>query len=423
MKGFFSESTWLKIKEPLSLVPLCGKCGLEKHCNSPKMPVSGLGKKRILIVAESPGQNEDDRGIQLCGNAGNEAIRILHKVGLNMRKDCWLTNALICRPWHKNEKGNVVNRKPTNHEIDYCRPNLAKTLAELQPDIIVPMGDVALRSLIPLAWKEGEVEDVGTWVGWQIPCHKLNAWICPTYHPSFLIREDEEERRVNPVAEMLVTKHLRVVERLKGKPFPNGPPDYQSRVKITQDSDFAAEVATYMIESALIEDTALAFDYETTMLKPDSKDAAILCCSLSDGQTSIAAPWRGRFVEVMKKFFRSPIKKIAANIRFEDRWTRKQVGVIVRNWWWDTVLGAHWLDPRGGICSLKFQGFVQLGVEDYDSHVEPMKKGKGGGGNALNRMKDVDINDMLTYCGLDSLYEWIIAHMQREKLKCQPTKI
>lgn len=407
-QGFFSESVWLRNKEPLSLVPLCGKCGLDKQCNSPKMPVSGAGRRRILIVAEAPGENEDDKGIQLVGNAGNELIRILHKIGINMRKDCWLTNALICRPKDADGK----NRKPTNHEIDYCRPNLARTIQEYQPDIIVPLGEPAVRSLIPLAWKEGEVDDITTWVGWQIPCHKLNTWICPTYHPSFLLRGDDDSRDPNPVKELLVTKHLRAMETLSGKPYPEGPPDYKSKVSICHDVDrAAATVATMMAFGR-----PLAFDYETTMLKPDSDAAAILCCSVSDGNTSVAFPWRGSVIEQMKIFFRSSVPKIAANIRFEDRWTRKKVGVIVRNWFWDTVLGAHWMDPRGGICSLKFQGFVQLGVEDYDSHIDPMKKGKGGGGNALNRMKEVDINDMLLYCGLDSLYEWIIAHKQREHL-------
>jgi uracil-DNA glycosylase len=98
MAGFFSPDVWMQEKEPLPLVAHCGACGLHKTCNTPWMKVSGEGKRKILIVAEAPGQNEDDKGQALVGAAGLELAQILWGVSVNMRKDCWMTNALICRP-------------------------------------------------------------------------------------------------------------------------------------------------------------------------------------------------------------------------------------------------------------------------------------------------------------------------------------
>lgn len=407
-KGFFPNSVWSRQKEPLSLVPLCGQCGLWQHCKSGKMPVTGQGKRRILIVAEAPGKNEDDRGIQLCGNAGGELIRLLHKVGIHMRRDCWLDNALRCFPKDTDGK----NRTPTNDEIAFCRPNLSKSLFDLQPDIVIPLGETALRSLIPLIWKEGEVSDMGTWAGWQIPSQEINAWVCPTYHPSYLLHKDDDDRPPNPVAEKLVTQHLRAAEKLKGKPYPNGVPDDKSKVKLIYNAEEAAkEIRLYMAFN-----NPLAFDYETTTLKPDGPHSRILCCGISDGTTAFAFPWEGTAIEQMKIFLRSNVRKIGANIKFEDRWTRRILKIITKNWWWDVVLGAHWQDCRHGTSSVKFQSFVQLGARDYDSHVDEFKKSKGGNSNTPNRMHKLEISDLLTYCGLDALYEAKLAFIQRKGL-------
>lgn len=394
------------------MVPQCGKCGLDKTCKSPKMPVSGAGKRKILIIAEAPGSNEDDKGIQLVGEAGNHANRIFHKVGINMRKDCWLTNALICRPWGYSEDGNVVNRTPTKEEVAYCQPNLMNTLTRYKPDIIIPMGEMALRSLIPLVWKEGEVESVGTWVGWQIPCVKMNCWICPTYHPSAIMYDK------TPVTELLITKHLRAVDKLTGKPYPDGVPDYRSMVEMIYDPEKAAVAIEELMREAILPGvfgdkskiTPLAFDYETNMLKPYHSKARILCCSMSNGEYAIAYPMIGKALEMTKQFLRSDIPKIAANLPFEDQWSRKILKTIVRNWRWDTLVGAHWNDCRHGIVSVKFQSFVLLGADDYSYIIDPDKGSRGG--STENRMSKVEISDLLLYCGLDSLFEWQIAERQ-----------
>lgn len=415
MRGFFPESIWRRQREPLQMVPQCGKCGLDKTCISPKMPVSGAGRRKILIVGEGPGANEDERGLQFVGNAGNELIRILHKVGINLRKDCWITNALICRPWEYDKDGIVINRKPSKDEIGFCRPNLANTIRSLKPDIIIPLGESAVRSIMPLAWKDGEVDDVGTWVGWQIPSIKLNAWICPTYHPSFLLHEK------GPVAELLFTKHLRKIETLKGKPYPDGPPDYKKMVTCIYEADKAAIAIEEMVHDSLYdglrrreEAKPIAFDYETTCLKPEWNVAKILCCSMSNGVRTIAYPMVGTAIEATKRFIRSDIPKIAANLPFEDRWSRKKLGVCVNNWLWDTLLGAHWLDCRSGIVSVKFQSFVLLGADDYSYIIDPDKGSKGG--SKENNMSKVEISDLLLYGGLDALFEYLIAMKQMEKL-------
>ena len=80
--GFFTTSRiGLKVSE--SLVPQCGRCGLLDGCESPKMPVAGQGRKRIMVVGEAPGFNEDKQGIPFVGKAGQRLMRTLTKFAPN----------------------------------------------------------------------------------------------------------------------------------------------------------------------------------------------------------------------------------------------------------------------------------------------------------------------------------------------------
>lgn len=394
--GFFHDSTWQAQQEPQLLLPECEKCKLYRSCQSPFMKVSGHGRKKVLLVAEAPGENEDRKGTQLVGAAGMELVRILRNINVDMRRDCWLTNALICRP---TDSGGH-NREPLNPEINYCRPNLVKTLKELKPNVVIPLGKVAIKSLIPLAWKVGEVKTMGQWAGWDIPSLRLNTWICPTYHPSYLLRSKSS------AVELLMTRQLRNAFTHHNRPWDDGKFDWESRVRVVIDPTDAAK----QIESLTARNVPLAFDYETTTLKPDGPNAAILCCSVSDGEVAVAYPWAGAAIKATQALIRSSVPKIAANCPFEERWTWKQFGHGVRNWYWDTVLGARWLNCQYGVCSLKFQAFVLFGVEDYDAKIEPYRKGKGG--NGVNRLREVELSALLRYCGSDSLLEVMVAREQ-----------
>ena len=113
------------------------------------------------------------------------------------------------------------------------------------------------------------------------------------------------------------------------------------------------------------------------------------------------------------ELFKSPIPKIGANIQYEERWAQKHGGGPVNKWLWDTMLGAHVLDNRAEICSLKFQAFIRLGVPNYAGHIDPYKS---EGKNGLNRMADVGLKDLLLYNGLDARLTWDVAQEQMKEM-------
>jgi len=395
--GFFARSK-VKSKQPQSKIPKCGQCKLNKGCISPQMPYTGEGKKKILIIAEAPGLAEDEQNTQLIGDAGKLLRKLLRKCKIDLDKDCWKTNAVICRP--------PKNRTPVDKEIVACRPYLFKTIEETKPNVIIPLGATAVKSLIDIVWGD-PADSLSRWLGQKIPCQTLNAWICPTYHPSYLLRTK------NTTAELITKRHLKAACRLKNSPWritnPSSVPDYKKDITIEHSPRLAAKWLKEKREYG-----CATFDYETNMLKPDSELAEIDCCSVCfNNKRTIAFPWHGEVIDAMIDLFKSPIKKIAANIKFEDRWTRRILKTKIRNWHWDTVLAAHILNHKPGVSGTKFQAFVQLGQQRYDKHLDNYLKGPSS--NEPNRIKELDLDDRLIYCGMDSLVEHKIAMIQMKE--------
>lgn len=396
--GFFSASTLQTARAPAYSVPRCGQCGLLRGCTTPKMPYAGRGERGVLIIGDAPDRDDDKAGKPFRGEPGQKLTAVLGSFGVDLSRDCWRMNALSCHP-HRNKIDN-------NKKIEYCRPLVNDAIAELRPAVIIPLGAHAVRSVVGPAWRE-DVGEIDRWVGWQIPLHKPNVWVCPTWHPRDLLKKSE------PVADLWFRRHLKKAFKLSRAPWPDGPPDYEKQITIYPDPDAAAKRIRALM---LLGDFPATFDIETTTLKPDSAAAKIVCASICwEGKTTIAFPFRGAAVDAFKAFLRSPALKRGYNQKFESRWSYAKLGVWPRNWEWDGMLAAHTADNRRGICSLKFQAFVRLGQGAYNNHIAPFLKGAGGG-NDPNRIGEVDFMQLALYCGLDSVLEWHVSEHQRREL-------
>lgn len=399
--GFFPKSLILGSKSHQSRIPKCGACGLYLKCKSPKMETSGKGRKRILLVGDAPSRIEDETGKQFAGRAGELLEATLNRFRIDMRNDCWMTNSLICHPVGKDGGDGTPNKL----QVEYCRPNLIKTVEELKPELIILLGDHAVKSLIGWLWKNNP-GSIDRWQGWEIPSQSLNAWVCPTWSPTDIVRNKGKDAKIH---KMFWERDIQGALRHKGRPWETIP-DYKKQIDIVLDTKEAAELIYQYNKTAEI----AAFDFETNMLRPDWDISEIASASICwDGQKTIAFPWEKNVIKPMKEFIRTPIKKIASNKKMEDRWCRKILGLPVRNWWWDTMDSAHVLDNRREITGLKFQSFVQLGFEAYDEHIKPLLKATGDDG--VNQvLKEIDLRQLLLYNGLDSLLEYLVCFKQIE---------
>jgi len=397
IKGFFNLSD-LSSARTIPTIPRCGLCKLYSSCQFPKMSPTGKGKRGVLICGESPGNTEDKRGVQFIGESGQILRKLLRSINVDLDRDCWKTNALCCHP--------AGNKLPKNAQtlIDACRPNLMNTIKKYQPHTIILVGATACKSLIPVIWKD-KVEEFSKWTGQNIPSQFLNAWVCPVYHPAYLLRQK------NTLLETITRKSLKKAFSHKARPWQEVP-DYKSEVEVIHRPYMAAKAIRDMIQIG----QECSLDIETNTLKPEEVGAEIICCSIcQSGRRTIAYPWIGETIDATIDLLKSEIPKVGANIKFEDRWFRRLYGFGVKNWMWDAVICAHYLDNRSGITSVKFQSFVQLGLKSYNEQVEPyLKPAKN---KRLNRIKELPINDILIYNGIDSLVEWKIYEIQKKKLE------
>lgn len=403
-EGFFKDSS-------LAEVPVlagCGRCRLRSGCFTPKMEPTGKGARKILIVAEAPGATEDKRGVQLVGECGQYLRRILREeLDVDLDRDCRKTNSVRCRP--------PENRAPKDPEIAACRAHIWKEIEANHPRVIILLGGSALKSWLWGRWKKKKSDGIMAWRGFAVPDPKANAWVIPTFHPSFMIREEHNDAR-----EVLFIQDLRKALAHLDKPLPVYKP-VEDCLEILMKPRQAVEYLRGLLQRS---PKMIAMDYEATGLKPHRKGHEIVCCAISesiDHSTAFPVGQDPAVKEALGAVLREKhIKKIAANLKYEQAWSMVHLGVKVRGWIWDTVLAAHALDNREGITSVKFQAAVRFGIFDYDSHIEPYLKGVDKKDqNSLNRIHEVDNRELLTYCATDSLLEHRMALEQMKELPCE----
>jgi DNA polymerase len=115
-----------------------------------KVLVFGEGnteKPRLMLIGEAPGEQEVMQGKPFVGRAGKNLDVFLESVHLK-REDIYISNVVKIRPTKVSEKGRVSNRPPSKEEIGLFMPWLKEEIALVSPDLLVTLGNVALRSML-----------------------------------------------------------------------------------------------------------------------------------------------------------------------------------------------------------------------------------------------------------------------------------
>jgi uracil-DNA glycosylase family 4 len=154
----------------------CTRCGL---CEGRTVVVNTHGnrKARLMFVGEAPGADEDKQGKPFVGRAGQLLTKMIEAMGIK-REDVIIGNVNRCRP--------PGNRQPTLEEAAICRPFLFREIATIEPDIIVVMGNTALRNLLEV--REGITRVRGKFQDFR------GIKVMPTFHPAYLLRDPSKKR-------------------------------------------------------------------------------------------------------------------------------------------------------------------------------------------------------------------------------------
>jgi len=159
----------------------CKKCSLYKTRNNTVFGEGNLDAD-IMFIGEGPGGNEDLTGRPFVGKAGELLVKIIENVMKLKREDVYMANIVKCRP--------PGNRNPSNLEVSACIGYLHRQINIIKPKIIVPLGTVALSTLLPQ--HRSIIKSRGR--NMILALSKENIYdVIATYHPSYLLRGEQSE--------------------------------------------------------------------------------------------------------------------------------------------------------------------------------------------------------------------------------------
>ncbi|MCA1567087.1 MAG: uracil-DNA glycosylase [Acidobacteria bacterium] len=155
----------------------CMRCPLCCEGRSKVVHSEGNPKARLMFVGEAPGADEDASGRPFVGRAGQLLNKIVEAIGMK-REDVFIGNVNRCRP--------ANNRTPTAAEAATCKPFLLREIALLRPDVIVVLGNTAMKNLLDT--KEGITKLRGHFMDYK------GIKVMPTFHPAYLLRDPSKKR-------------------------------------------------------------------------------------------------------------------------------------------------------------------------------------------------------------------------------------
>jgi len=154
----------------------CTRCPLHQGRTN-IVHTEGNRRARLMFVGEAPGADEDAQARPFVGRAGQLLTKIIEAIGLK-RDDVLIGNVNRCRP--------PGNRPPTPEEASMCKPFLLREIASVQPEVIVVLGNTAMRNLLDI--KQGITKVRGQFQDYH------GVKVMPTFHPAYLLRDPSKKK-------------------------------------------------------------------------------------------------------------------------------------------------------------------------------------------------------------------------------------
>jgi len=144
------------------------------------VPGDGPSSAKLIIVGEAPGRYEDEQGKPFVGPSGELVNSMLQEAGTT-RGEVYVTNVVKIRP-----PDNDINRLPElGKTVDDFIPILFNEINAIQPNAILALGDLALKTL---TGKTGIVKYRGSIL------ESINGYpkVIPSIHPANLLEHRHE---------------------------------------------------------------------------------------------------------------------------------------------------------------------------------------------------------------------------------------
>lgn len=176
----------------------CRGCDLYQHATQAVLgeiegPAKGL-PVGLMMIGEQPGDREDVQGHPFVGPAGKLLDRCLDEAGIE-RSSVYVTNVVKHFKWEPRGKRRL-HKKPSQREIEACRPWLDAELEMVHPKLLVCLGATAAQAILGSTFRVTKQRGIVLHAGGLPP-------IMATVHPSSILRARTDDDRHREMKEFI----------------------------------------------------------------------------------------------------------------------------------------------------------------------------------------------------------------------------
>ncbi len=136
----------------------------------------------VMFIGEAPGAEEERQREPFVGPAGQLLTKIIKAMGLD-RAQVYISNICKFRPALEEGEQGSKNRQPTAAEMQSCLPFILTEIDIIRPRVIIALGATACAGL-------GIEGSVSRNRGREHAIQGIPVVV--TYHPSYLLRQEQE---------------------------------------------------------------------------------------------------------------------------------------------------------------------------------------------------------------------------------------
>lgn len=169
------EKNFANLQSEMRACQLCLDTG---YWVQPPAVTQGKHNARMTTIGQAPGITEVEVGRPFNAGSGKRLFEWLGRAGINedwFRSTQYMTSVTKCYPGR--QPSGSGDRVPSRTEQKLCRPFLDQELALVQPEVIIPIGRLAITLFYDKKLKLTEI------IGSQIQIES-GAWVIPLPHSS-----------------------------------------------------------------------------------------------------------------------------------------------------------------------------------------------------------------------------------------------
>lgn len=155
----------------------CRLCLENGHDVQPPAVTQGRVTAKVMTIGQAPGITEVQVGRPFNAGSGTRLFEWLGQVGIDealFRSTQYMTSVTKCYPGRAKNGGG--DRVPKRSEQKLCRPFLDEEIALVDPELIIPIGRLAIELFYPRGAKLTDI------IGGEM--QQNGRWVIPLPHPS-----------------------------------------------------------------------------------------------------------------------------------------------------------------------------------------------------------------------------------------------